>query len=94
MKKLIFSLYSAFLLAPTLVYAGGETPVGDGFSYFIDAMLGETGIALATLAVIVVGLLCLAHILKLIHLFYTIMGICIMFGSKTLVLKLISLIHH
>jgi len=87
-------LYSNIFLFPTLVFAGGETPVGDGLRYITNAMYGATGIAIATIAVMVVGLLCLGHFLKWATLGYTIIGISIIFGAGSIVTGITSLVHN
>jgi type IV secretory pathway VirB2 component (pilin) len=84
----------SFLLLAQSAFANGETPVGDGIGYFINAMFGETGIAIATVAVMLVGLLCLGHFLKWIAIFYTIAGIGIIFGAEKIVKGILALIHH
>ena len=74
-------------------FAGGETPVSDGLRYITSAMYGATGVAIATISVMVVGLLCLGHYLKWSVLGYTIMGISIIFGAGSIVNGITSLIH-
>lgn len=86
-------LYSALFVFPTLALAGGETPVSDGLRYVTNAMYGATGIAIATISVMVVGLLCLGHFLKWSVLGYTIIGISIIFGAGSIVNGITSLIH-
>lgn len=91
-NKLFTFTYVALL--PSLSFASGETPVGDGLSYIMNAMYGATGVAIATLAVMIVGLLCLGHVLKWSALAYTIMGISIIFGAGAIVKGIVSLIHN
>ncbi|SRR3990167_10373223 len=91
--KLTFSYFSIFLF-PSLVFASGETPVSDGLSYITSAMYGATGMAIATLAVMIVGLLCLGHVLRWSALGYTIMGISIIFGAGSIVRGITSLVHN
>ena len=86
--------YLLISLFPSLVFAGGETPVGDGLSYITNAMYGATGVAIATIAVMIVGLLCLGHVLKWSALGYTIMGISIIFGASSIVRGITSLVHN
>ncbi len=81
------------MLLPTVALANGETPVSDGLSYIISAMYGATGIAVATLSVMIVGLLCLGHFLKWSALGFTIMGISIIFGAGEIVGGIVSQIH-
>ena len=83
-----------FLIFPAIVFASGETPVSDGLRYITDAMYGATGVALATISVMVVGILCLGHFLKWSVLGYTIIGISIIFGAGSIVSGITSLIHH
>jgi len=81
-------------LLPGLVFAGGETPVSEGLGYIVNAMYGATGITIATIAVMIVGLLCLGHFLKWSVLGFTIMGISIIFGSGAIVKGIVSLVHN
>lgn len=83
--KKIKLLYFTILLFPSLVFASGETPVGSGLQYITTAMTGTTGITIATISVMIVGLLCLGHFLKWSVLGYTIMGISIIFGADGIV---------
>ena len=89
-KKIIF--YFIFCL-PSLSFANGDTPVSEGLSYITNAMYGATGIAIATISVMVVGLLCLGHFIKWSVLGYTIIGISIIFGAGTIVSGITSLVH-
>lgn len=73
-------------------FANGETPVSAGLQYITQAMYGATGIMIATIAVMVVGLLCLTHFLKWSALGFTIMGISIIFGAGSIVNGITSLI--
>lgn len=91
MKKLLCFIFCLF---PTWVLAyGGETPVSNGLQYVTDAMYGATGIAIATIAVMIVGLLCLGHMLKWSALAYTLIGISIIFGAGAIVSGITNLIH-
>jgi type IV secretory pathway VirB2 component (pilin) len=90
MKKKLLSLFALF---PSLTFAGGgETPVSQGLGYILTAMYGATGIAIATIAVMIIGLLCLSHVLKWSALGYTIMGISIIFGAGAVVRGISSLV--
>jgi len=72
---------SLFVL-PNLAFAiGGDTPVSQGLQYIIDAMYGATGLSIATVAIIAVGLLCAGHYLEWKRLFQTVIGIGIIFGA-------------
>jgi type IV secretory pathway VirB2 component (pilin) len=82
------------ILQPYAVQAGGETPVSEGLRYVTNAMYGATGVTIATLAVMVVGLLCVGHILRWSSLGYTIIGISIIFGAGSIVNGILSLIHN
>lgn len=75
-------------------YAGGETPVSQGLRYITNAMYGATGIAIATISVMVVGLLCLSHFLRWTVLGYTIIGISIIFGAGSIVNGIASLVRN
>lgn len=89
-KLLMFML----MAAPSITFAAGDTPVSDGLHYVTNAMYGATGVAIATIAVMVVGLLCLGHVLKWSALGYTIIGISIIFGAGSIVSGITSLIHN
>lgn len=93
-RKNIFNyfLYCSYFIACTAL-AGGETPVSEGLHYITNAMYGATGIALATISVMIIGLLCLTHFLKWTMLGYTIIGICIIFGAGSIVNGITSLVH-
>jgi type IV secretory pathway VirB2 component (pilin) len=57
-------------------------------------MYGATGIAISTISVMVVGLLCLGHFLKWSVLAYTIIGISIIFGAGSIVSGITSLVRN
>jgi type IV secretory pathway VirB2 component (pilin) len=80
-------------LIPSIVLAGGDTPVSEGLHYITNAMYGATGVAIATIAVMVVGLLCLGHVLRWSALGYTIIGVSIIFGAGSIVSGIVSLVH-
>ncbi|MEN9917497.1 MAG: hypothetical protein RLY40_1436 [Pseudomonadota bacterium] len=80
-----------FIFSPLCWASGGDTPVNQGLHYFIDAMLGATGLSIATLAVMGVGLLCAGHYVEWKYFFYTLLGISILFGAPAIVLALRSL---
>lgn len=67
------------------VFAEGETPVAEGAQYIINAMTGTTGLALATLSIIGIGLLCLGHYLEWKRLLQTVIGVTIIFGARAIV---------
>lgn len=81
------------MFLPSIVFAMGDTPVSDGLQYFTNAMYGTTGVAICTIAVMIVGMLCLFHILKWSALGYTVIGISIIFGAGSIVSGITSLIH-
>lgn len=89
LEILTFSLCAASQSA----LASGETPVSQGLRYVTNAMYGATGVAIATISVMVVGLLCLSHFLKWSILGYTIIGISIIFGAGSIVNSITSLVH-
>ena len=94
-RKYLFTAFGLGLSTlPSIVFAKGETPVSDGLSYITDAMYGATGISIATIAVMAVGLLCIGHVLKWSALGYTIMGVSIIFGADSIVRGVTSLIHN
>ena len=86
--------FSCFILPRLVFAAGGDTPVGEGLSYLINAMYGTTGIAIATLAIIAVGLLCLGHVLEWKRLIQTVIGVGIIFGAGAIVRGITSLVHN
>lgn len=85
-------VYLTAVSLPAAVFANGETPVSEGLRYITDAMYGATGITIATIAVMIVGLLCLGHFLKWSTLGFTIIGISIIFGAGSIVEGITSLI--
>src|SRR4026208_931049 len=94
-KKMLHTIVNSIcLLSSSAALAGGETPVSDGLHYITNAMYGATGIAIATISVMVVGLLCLGHFLKWTVLGYTIIGISIIFGAGSIVNGIASLIRN
>lgn len=90
-KNLIIGL--SFLIFPALSFANGETPISEGLGYITSAMYGATGIAIATLAIMIVGLLCLGHFLQWSALGKTVIGISMIFGAGAIVNGITSLIH-
>ena|SRR3990167_7335189 len=87
--------YGALLLAASQVaIAAGETPVSEGLRYVTDAMYGATGVTVATISVMIVGLLCLGHFLKWSTLGFTITGISIIFGAGSIVRGILSLVRN
>lgn len=86
---LLASVIPAIALA-----SGGETPVSQGLRYVTNAMYGATGVTIATISVMIVGLLCLGHFLKWSVLGYTIMGISIIFGAGSIVNGILSLVRN
>lgn len=93
MNKVYRKYLSWLSLLPCSAFANGETPVGEGLSYVTNAMYGATGITIATLAIMIVGLLCLGHVVRWSALGYTIAGISIIFGSGAIVAGIIALLH-
>ena len=92
-KAVLVKLLSFCLLGiSSQVFAGGETPVSQGLQYITNAMYGATGVAIATISVMIVGVLCLSHFLKWSVLGYTIMGISIIFGAGSIVQGILSLV--
>lgn len=78
-----------FIFSPCWA-SGGDTPVNQGLHYAIDAMLGATGLSIATLAVMGVGLLCVGHYVEWKYFFYTLLGISVTFGAPAIALALRS----
>lgn len=85
--------FNLLMVFPLAAFAGGDTPVSDGLRYITNAMYGATGITIATISVMVVGLLCLGHFLKWSILGYTVIGISIIFGAGSIVTGIASLIR-
>ena len=71
---------------------GGDTPVSQGLNYVIDAIYGTTGLAIATVAIIGMGLLCAGHYLEWKRFLQTLIGIAIMFGAGGVARALYALI--
>lgn len=81
------------LLFPLFAWAyGGDTPVSQGLNYVIDAVYGATGLSIATVAIIGMGLLCAGHYLEWKRFLQTLIGIAIMFGAGGVARALHSLI--
>lgn len=77
----------------TNVLANGDTPVGSGLSYITDALLGGTGMTIATLAMMGTGLACLFHKLEWKFFGYTVAAIGIIFGAPAIVNSIVSLVR-
>lgn len=92
-NQIIFILFSYLFASYSFAY-GGETPVSQGLGYITTALYGETGIMIATVAVMIIGLLCLFHFLKWVVLAYTIVGISIIFGAGAIVTGITSLVSN
>jgi type IV secretory pathway VirB2 component (pilin) len=92
--QLLFRFAVLIFALPSLSFASGDTPVSQGLGYITNSMYGATGVAIATIAVMIVGLLCLGHILKWSMLGFTIIGISIIFGSGAIVSGIVSLVHN
>ncbi len=82
-----FFIGFSYLMLPTLAFAqaAGDSPVGRGLGYFLSAMFGLTGVAIASAAVIIVGLLCLSNVCDWRRMFQTLAGISIVFGAGGIV---------
>ena len=93
-NKINILLFTLFISASQFAFANGDTPVSDGLHYITDAMYGATGVAISTISVMIVGLLCLGHFLKWSVLGYTIMGISIIFGAGSIVNGITSLVRN
>lgn len=93
-NNFLIKITLVFFAFCTMAFAGGETPVSEGLRYITNAMYGATGVAIATISVMVVGLLCLGHFLKWSVLGYTIIGISIIFGAGSIVSGITSLVHN
>jgi type IV secretory pathway VirB2 component (pilin) len=78
----------------SVAFAGGETPVSDGLRYITNALYGATGVSIATISVMIVGVLCLIHLLRWTALAYTIIGMSLIFGAGSVVNGITSLVHN
>lgn len=85
-------LFITMFLLPTVALASGDTPVSEGLGYVTSAMFGSTGIVLATIAIMAVGLMCLFHMLEWKRLLQTVAGIAIIFGASGIVAAIQALI--
>ena len=92
LSKIKAMIFLVLVSVSSLVFASGETPVSKGLGYITNAMYGATGVAIATISVMIVGLLCLSHFLKWSVLGYTIMGISIIFGAGSIVQGILTLV--
>lgn len=82
------------LCFPLVTYASsGETPVSQGLGYITAALTGKTGITLATLAIMGVGLGCLLHKIEWKMFAYTIAAIGIVFGAGGIANAIKDLVH-
>lgn len=98
MKKPISAIFSlttvSIFLFPNITFAyGSETPVGQGLSYIIEAMYGTTGMAIATIAIMGVGIACLGRAIEWKWLLCTIGGVAIIFGAGAIVSGIKTLVH-
>lgn len=84
---------STLLLLATPAFANEDTPVSRGLSYITDALLGGTGIIIATLAMMVTGLACLFHKAEWKVFGYVVAGIGIVFGAPSIVNAIVGLVR-
>jgi type IV secretion system protein VirB2 len=80
------------LLGSSTCWAYADTPVNKGLGYITDALLGGTGITIATLAMMGTGLACLFHKMEWKFFGYTVAGIGIVFGAPAIVSAIVSLV--
>jgi type IV secretory pathway VirB2 component (pilin) len=86
-KRIFKILLNYFVIIPLFLFSsfswayGGDTPVSQGLNYVIDAVYGATGLSIATVAIIGMGLLCAGHYLEWKRFLQTLIGIAIMFGA-------------
>lgn len=93
-RRHVLAALACYLILPVVAFAGGgETPISQGLSYLTTAMLGATGITIATLAVIAVGLACYCHKLEWSSFAYTLTAIAIVFGSETIAKAIYNLVR-
>lgn len=90
--KYLLSIFLSLIPSALAFAAGGDTPVSQGISYITTAMYGTTGLALSTVAIMAVGLLCVGHYLEWKRLLQTVIGVGIIFGAGGVAKTLQSLI--
>jgi type IV secretory pathway VirB2 component (pilin) len=85
-----------FILSPFYsfsVYANSDSPIGRGLGYIIyDILDSGTGVALATLSLMGIGLACKFGYLEWKRLGQAVVGIAIIFGSEFFVTSIIGLV--
>jgi len=82
-------------LAPKIAFAqSSESPVGQGLSYITNALYGTDGVVICTIAIMGVGLLCLAHKLEWTFFIKTVAGVALLFGAGEIVSGIQSLVHN
>jgi type IV secretory pathway VirB2 component (pilin) len=94
-KWLSIIVMPVLLCIPNIVFAtGGDSPVSEGLQYFLDAMLGTTGITIATVAIIGMGVACYFHVFEWLRFIQTVIGISIVFGAPAIVSAIQGLVHQ
>lgn len=79
------SVVLVMCLLQASAFAFGESPVSGGLSWVLDELMGTTGVALASLGLGGMGLLCVYGYLEFTRLLQTAAGIALLFGAKTIV---------
>lgn len=93
LKKYFYTLLG-LMISKSAFADASESPVGEGLSYFINAVVyGTDGVVIATIAVAGVGIACLKHRIEWVYFFYTVAGIAIVFGAPAIVQGIKSLVH-
>jgi len=88
-KILLLSL----VVSPTAALAwGGDDPVAKGLGWFVNIILGQTGIYLATLAVIGTGVACLFRLVQWVAFIWVVGGVAVIFGSMSIVTGIKSVV--
>ncbi len=94
-RFLVLRILLLILVSPSVALAaGGDTPVSQGLKYITDAMFGVTGITLATISIIAVGVLCIFHYLEWKRLLQVVAGTAVIFGASGIVAAIQALVPH
>lgn len=82
------------LFYPFSSFANTDSPIGRGLGYIIsDILTSGTGVALATLSLMGIGLACKFGYMEWKRLGQAVTGIAIIFGSEFLVTAIIDLVE-
>lgn len=81
---LALALFAAVMLTPDLAHAGADTPMGKVLCDLVNWLTGPTGRALATLAIIIIGVGALMGKVSWGMAIIVAIGIAIIFGAPTI----------